>query len=247
MYGVMKVPEESMGLDTDRVETVSVDGKRGVKSFVLRSNRLADFQKEALELYSTQYVIPFSPENIDYKEIFGNENPLIVEIGFGMGTSTERIATQMPLANFIGIEVFLSGFSKLLARIGRQQLPNIKLIRFDAVEVIEKMIPAGSVNGFHIFFPDPWPKKKHHKRRLIQEPFARLLADKLMPGGYIYCVTDWEEYADEMLEVFYSIPELCNPHNGFSPAKSWRPTTGFEEKGLKKNHLIKEVWFERRY
>jgi tRNA (guanine-N7-)-methyltransferase len=234
-----------MGLDSERVETVRADGKRGVKSFVLRGNRLADFQKEALELYSTQYVIPFSQEKIDSKTIFGNDNPLIIEIGFGMGTSTERIATQMPLANFIGIEVFLGGFSKLLARVGRQQLPNIKLMRFDAVEVLETMILDSSVSGFHIFFPDPWPKKKHHKRRLLQEPFAQLLATKLVPGGYIYCVTDWEEYAEQILEVFQSVPQLFNPHDGFAPAKSWRPTTGFEEKGLKKNHQIKEIWVER--
>jgi tRNA (guanine-N7-)-methyltransferase len=234
-----------MGFDSLQVETKSEDGRRGVKSFVLRGSRLAGFQKEALELYTDSYVLPFSQEKIDFSNIFGNENPTIIEIGFGMGTSTERIASQMPLTNFIAIEVFLSGFTKLLSSVGKNQINNIRLIRFDAVEVLNVMIPDSSVSGFHIFFPDPWPKKKHHKRRLIQTPFAELLAKKLVPGGYIYCVTDWEEYAQQMLEVFDSVPLLDNPHDGFAPTRSWRPTTRFEEKGLKKNYRINEIWVER--
>ncbi len=235
-----------MGFESLQVETKSEDGRRGVKSFVLRGSRLAGFQKEAIELYTDSYVLPFSQEKIDFAKIFGNENPTIIEIGFGMGTSTERIATQMPLTNFIGIEVFLSGFSKLLSSVGKKQITNIRLIRFDAVEVLNTMVPDSSVAGFHIFFPDPWPKKKHHKRRLIQAPFAELLAQKLAPGGYIYSVTDWEEYAQQMLDVFNSNPLLFNPHEGFAPTRSWRPTTSFEEKGLKKNYLINEIWVERK-
>jgi tRNA (guanine-N7-)-methyltransferase len=235
-----------MDIERDRVDSLPEDGKRTVKSFVLRGSRLAPYQKEALDLYTDRFAIPFNDAPLDFEEVFGNSNPVIIEIGFGMGRSTERIATQMPLSNFIGIEVFLNGFTKLLSAAGRQDIQNLRLIRFDAVEVLGKMIPDSSIAGFHIFFPDPWPKKKHHKRRLVQLPFARLLARKLAPNGYIYCVTDWEEYAHQMLEVFSQVEGLYNPHHGFSPPHSWRPTTGFEEKGMRKSHLINEVWVEKR-
>lgn len=235
-----------MGIESERVESLSEDGKRSIKSFVLRGSRLAPYQKEALGLYSDTFVIPYDQHKLlDFSGIFGNNYPVIIEIGFGMGHSTERIATQMPLSNFLGIEVFLNGFTKLLSKVGRSGLSNLRLMRFDAVEVLTHMVPDESITGFHIFFPDPWPKKKHHKRRLIQEPFARLLARKLAPGGYIYCVTDWEEYAEQMLQVFSSVEELHNPHGGFAPARSWRPTTGFEEKGMRKRHVINEVWVEK--
>ena len=235
-----------MGVEITRVESQSEDGKRSIKSFVLRTSRLASYQKEAIELYAPRFVIPFTKEILDFESVYGNTNPVIIEIGFGMGHSTARIATQMPFTNFLGIEVFLNGFTKLLSAAGLQDIQNLRLMRFDAVEVLETMIADNSIAGFHIFFPDPWPKKKHHKRRLIQLPFAQLLAKKLAPNGYIYCVTDWEEYADQMLEVFDEVEDLVNPHNGFSPPRSWRPTTGFEEKGIRKNHRICEVWVEKK-
>lgn len=235
-----------MGVDTDRVDSLPEDGKRSIKSFVLRGTRLASYQKEALEQYADRFIIPFDDKPLDFEDVYGNTNPVVIEIGFGMGRSTERIATQMPLTNFLGIEVFLNGFTKLLSAAGKQDIQNIRLIRYDAVEVLEKMVPDNSVSGFHIFFPDPWPKKKHHKRRLVQVPFAALLAKKLAPNGYIYCVTDWEEYAHQMLEVFDAIEDLHNPHDGFSPSRSWRPTTGFEKKGMDKNHTIREVWVEKK-
>ncbi|MDX9939888.1 MAG: tRNA (guanosine(46)-N7)-methyltransferase TrmB [Sphaerochaetaceae bacterium] len=235
-----------MALESQRVESVSEDGKRSIKSFVLRGSRLAPYQKEALELYGEQFVIPFDDTRmLSFTEIFENDNPVIVEIGFGMGHTTERIATQMPFTNFLAIEVFLSGFTKLLSAVGRKSLTNLRLMRFDAVEVLEHMVAPSSVAGFHIFFPDPWPKKKHHKRRLIQEAFARLLMDKLVPGGYIYCVTDWEEYGQQMLDVFDSIEGLHNPYGTYAPSRSWRPTTGFEQKGLQKQHRIHEIWVEK--
>lgn len=235
-----------MDIGSQRVESPTEDGKRSIKSFVLRGSRLAPYQREALELYSDQYVIPFDANRVlDFSEVFGNDHPVIIEIGFGMGHTTERIATQMPFSNFLGIEVFLSGFTKLLSSAGRNALTNLRLMRFDAVEVLTRMVADESVDGFHIFFPDPWPKKKHHKRRLIQDQFARLLAQKLAPGGYIYSVTDWEEYAWQMLEVFGKVEKLHNPHEGFAPPRSWRPTTGFEEKGLRKSHIINEIWVEK--
>jgi tRNA (guanine-N7-)-methyltransferase len=229
-----------------RVDSLSEDGRRSIKSFVLRASRLSSYQKEALELYSQEFVIDFEPnEKLDFKKIFGNDNPVIVEIGFGNGETLERLATQMPFTNFIGIEVYLNGFTTLLSAVGQKNLSNVRLIRFDAVEVLSEMVEDASLSAVHIFFSDPWPKKRHHKRRLIQRPFARLLAKKLIDGGYIYCVTDWQDYAIQMLEVFSKVEQLHNPHETFAPAKSWRPTTKFEKKGLKKRHKIFEIWVEK--
>lgn len=235
-----------MGIDTDRVDTLAEHGRRGVKSFVLRGSRLASYQREALNKFADRYTIPFGQEELDFRSVFKNDHPVIIEIGFGMGDSTRRIAADTPACNFLGIEVFLNGFTKLLHAVGTQQMDHVRLIRFDAVEVLESMVKDESVSGFHIFFPDPWPKKKHHKRRLIQIPFATLLARKLQRGGYIYAVTDWEPYAYQMLDVFEEVPSLENPHDGFAPSRPWRPTTSFERKGLEKHHPIHEIWVEKR-
>lgn len=236
-----------MKSDHERVESVSSDGKRGIKSYVLRSSALKPSQKEALSLYKDQYVIPFDPsERLDFSNLFQNNNKTVIEIGFGMGYSTLSIATKFPHLNFIGIEVFYNGFAKLLHNVGKSGLANLKLIRFDAVEVLEKMIRDESVYGFHIFFPDPWPKKKHHKRRLIQDPFVSLLASKLENHGYIYSVTDWQEYADQIVDTLMANRELINPYRRFAPPQKWRPTTSFERKGVDKNHPINEVWVEKR-
>lgn len=227
------------------VETRGEHKNRGIKSFVLRAGHLHQFQLDALHTFYPVYGIPFSKTKISFSQVFGNNNPTIIEIGFGMGDSTALIAKNQPDVNFLGIEVFLSGFAKLLHEAGTIPLPNMRLMRFDAVEVLETMIEDNSVAGFHIFFPDPWPKKKHNKRRLIQLPFTTLLARKLKPGGYIYAVTDWKLYADEMLEVFEKTPKIINMHGGFAPPVSWRPQTKFEAKGLAKDYTISEVWVEK--
>lgn len=229
----------------DRVELPAADGRRSIKSFVLRGSRLATYQLEALERFSDHYVIPFSDTPVSFENLFGNTHPTIVEIGFGMGHSTERIARDRSEYNYLGIEVFLNGFTKLLHAIGTSELEHVRLIRFDAVEVVKSMITNGSVAGFHIFFPDPWPKKKHHKRRLIQPDFVKLLTQKLAEHGYIYCVTDWEAYAEHMLSVFSQEAELQNPYDGYAPSRSWRPQTSFERKGIEKSHPIREVWVEK--
>ncbi len=234
-----------MDIKNGRVDLLAENGKRNVKSFVLRTGKLRPFQEEAIQLYSDEYVLPFAPEKLQFSQVFGNDHPTIIEIGFGMGTSTKRIVSEHPETNYIGIEVFLSGFTKLLSAAGREHLSNLRLIRFDAVEVLTHMIEDASLDGFHIFFPDPWPKKRHHKRRLIQNEFAELLTRKLKAGGYIYCVTDWEEYAEQMIEVFDSVSGLVNPSGGFCDPVAWRPGTGFERKGMEKNHIIREVWVEK--
>lgn len=235
-----------MTKERPRVEKKEVDGKRGIKSFVLRTGALSVYQKEALEKYSDTYVIPYKEELLESTTLFPQKNPLIIEIGFGMGDATKRIADEQQDKNFLAIEVFLSGFTKLLDYAGSKEKDNLRLIRFDAVSVLHDMIKDNSVHGFHIFFPDPWPKKKHQKRRLIQHEFATLLARKLTTKGYIYCVTDWSEYAHQMVEVFDKVPTLVNNYGGFCEPVSWRPTTSFEKKGLQKEHEIFEVWVEKR-
>ena len=219
--------------------------KREVHSFVIRTNKLHTFQLDAVKNYYEDYAIRYKDEKLDYKKVFNNDKPVIIEIGFGTGESTERIARDRNQFNYIAIEVFLNGFTKLLSVIGNEKLDNVRLMRFDAVAVLNDMIADNSIAGFHIFFPDPWPKKKHHKRRLIHTPFTNLLSKKLVKGGYIYCVTDWQEYADQMLEVLSETNDMKNAYGGFSKSREWRPTTKYERRGVKLDYSINEVWFEK--
>lgn len=219
--------------------------KKDVRSFVLRSTPLHTFQVEAARKYYKHYGLTYRDEKINYKDIFNNDNPVIVEIGFGMGVSTVRIAKSRSEYNYIGIEVFLNGYTKTLSDVGNEGLENVRLMRFDAIAVLNDMISDNSLAGFHIFFPDPWPKKKHNKRRLIQDSFASLLTKKLKKGGYIYCVTDWEEYAEQMMEVFSNTEGLKNPYQGYAPSRDWRPTTKYESRGVDLDYKINEVWFEK--
>lgn len=221
------------------------DAKKEVKSYVLRTAPLRTFQIEGVRKYYSHYGLSYQSEKLDYKKVFGNDKPVVIEIGFGMGVSTVRIAKERDMYNYIGIEVFLNGFSKTLTEVGDEKLENVRLMRFDAVQVLNDMIEDGSIAGFHIFFPDPWPKKRHHKRRLIQKPFAVLLTSKLQKGGYIYCVTDWEEYAEQMVDVFNGTEGLMNPYDGYAPSREWRPTTKYETRGVNLDYTINEIWFEK--
>ena len=222
------------------------EGKeRKIKSYVLRNNVLTDKEKETVRRYMPRYGFFFRDAPLDYSTLFPTPRPVIIEIGFGMGDTLRKMAVRRPEFNYIGIEVFLQGFVKTLKAIGDDDMDNVRIIRFDAVEVLESMIEDGSVEGFHIFFPDPWPKKRHHKRRLMQLPFLHLLATKLRKGGYIYMVTDWEEYAEEVVETAVSEPLLSNPFGTFAPPVAWRPVTKFERKGMEKEYTISEIWLER--
>lgn len=232
--------------DIDIVETKAPDNRRAVKSYVLRGQRLAKYELEALYYHFDDHAITYTPEFMDFKQIFGNDHDVVIEIGFGMGESTIRIAKENPDINYIGFEVFLVGFSRVLAKIEQEKLSNLKIMRFDAKEALAAMIPDGSIKGFHIFFPDPWPKLKHHGRRLIQAPFVDLLQSKLKTGGYIYAVTDWQDYADQMLSVLKSCENLQNKYYGFADPIPWRPSTSFERKGLSKDYRINELWFEKK-
>lgn len=221
--------------------------RREVRSFMIRAGRLSPLQRRAIDEYHDTYCIDYTEGTFDLRGEFEDPDaPLILEIGFGMGVTTAAIAQKFPEKNFIGIEVHRPGIGKLLSEIVRLDLKNLKIIEYDAVKVLKHMIQPEGIDGVHIFFPDPWQKKKHHKRRLIQPGFVSLLCDRLSSDGYIYAVTDWEHYAWQMLEVLSGEKRLVNTsEKGFSEPLGWRPETKFEQKGLQKAHEIHELYFTK--
>lgn len=216
-----------------------------VRTFVRRQGKISSAQKRSYENLLPVFglIENETVRSLDSRTIFGNEKPLVIEIGFGMGTATAFIANENPGINYLGIEVHKPGIGRLLSRIEKLALENIRIIEGDAVEIIERRIPDKSVSAFHIFFPDPWPKTRHHKRRLITRPFTDLLTLKLLSGGYIYFVSDWEDYGNWALAELSATPGLKNKYSGFAEHMSWRPETEFERKGLQKNHKVKELFF----
>ena len=220
------------------------DSKRDIKSYVLRIGRLSKLQQRAVETLSDQFCIPFNDNIINFEAIFGNKNPVVLEIGFGMGHATVEIAEKNQNKNYIAIEVHTPGVGKVLSEIEKRHLSNLRIIQYDAVQVIKNMMPLKTLEGVHIFFPDPWPKKKHHKRRLLQKDFIKELILLIKKGGYIYIATDWEDYAQQILLVLDGFSELKNPYKKFAERIEWRPNTSFEKKGLAKNHIIRDIWVE---
>jgi tRNA (guanine-N7-)-methyltransferase len=216
-----------------------------IKSFVLRAGRVTAGQKRHYDSLSGQFLVPFNTNTINYAAVFGNNNPVIVEIGFGMGQATALIAGENSGYNYLGIEVHRPGIGRLMGEIHKCALSNIRIIEHDAADVFASMIPPQSLEGIHLFFPDPWPKKRHHKRRLVQRPFTDTLAASLKPQGYLYMVTDWEDYATWALGALTSTEGLVNNADGFSPPLAWRPRTRFEQKGLEKNHKVRELFFRK--
>jgi tRNA (guanine-N7-)-methyltransferase len=219
---------------------------RRVRSFVVRAGRLSSGQRRALDLLGPRYVLPFAPAALDWPATFGREGRRIVEIGFGMGGTTAEIAAARPDDNFVGIEVHEPGVGALLRLIDERGLNNIRIFQHDAVEVIEQMITANRIDGVHVYFPDPWHKARHHKRRLIQPGFVALLASRLRPGGYLHLATDWENYAEQMLEVLGSEASLVNTADGYAPRPDYRPVTKFENRGLKLGHGVWDLIFTKR-
>lgn len=219
--------------------------RREIKTFVLRASRMTDSQKRDYETLSTRWCIPFEKKPLNFADIFNNSNPVVVEIGFGMGAATAIIAEQNPNINYLGLEVHTPGVGRLLGNIRDKNLQNLLIVEHDAMEVLEYMIPDNSVSGFHVFFPDPWPKKKHHKRRLMQRPRTNLLSKKLYEGGYVYMATDWEPYAEFALEELSLTENLKNKYEGYAPHQTWRPETKFEHKGLLAERKICELFFEK--
>jgi len=219
--------------------------RRSVKSFVLRAGRMGTGQARALADLGPRFLIPYSPELLDLDAVFGRVAPRILEIGFGMGDSTATIAASQPDTDYLGVEVHTPGVGALLKRIGEGNLGNLRIIQHDAVEVLNRMLADDSLDGIHIFFPDPWPKKKHHKRRLIQPELVALLVRKLKPGGYLHLATDWEDYAWQMLTVLSGEQSLRNTEQDFAPRPSYRPLTKFERRGLKLGHGVWDLIFRK--
>jgi tRNA (guanine-N7-)-methyltransferase len=219
--------------------------RRAIRSYVLRQGRMTDAQREARERLLSRYGLPYTGTLLDFDAVFGRRAPRVLEIGFGMGETTAAIAAAHPQIDYLGLEVHGPGVGSLLRQIEAGGLANLRVIQHDAVEVVAHMIPAASLAGIHVFFPDPWPKKRHHKRRLLQLPFARLLASRLVPGGYLHLATDWQEYAQWMLEVLAQVPALRNTAAGFAPRPDYRPLTKFERRGLRLGHAVHDIVYRR--
>ena len=219
--------------------------ERRIRSFVTRAGRLSTAQARAIEVLGPRFCIPYAKGPLDVDLVFGRSAPAIFEIGFGMGETTAKIAAGMPEKNFIGVEVHTPGVGSLLKLIGEQGLNNLRLIQHDAVEVLTHMIAPASLAGAHVFFPDPWHKARHNKRRLLQAPLVSLLASRIAPGGYLHCATDWQEYAEQMLEVLSAEPTLHNTAEAYAPRPDYRPVTKFENRGLRLGHGVWDLVFKK--
>ena len=222
---------------------------RTIRSFVRRTGRTTAGQAKAFADVGPQFLLTYAQGAMDFPAAFGREAPVILEIGFGMGEATAHIAAIIPDKNFLCCEVHTPGVGALLKRIEEQSLANIRILQHDAVEVIDHMLPLQSIDGVHIFFPDPWHKKKHNKRRLIQAPLVAKLAARLKPGGYLHCATDWQPYAEQILEVLSAEPLLKNTApeggDGYAVKPAYRPLTKFENRGIKLGHGVWDVVFTR--
>ena len=219
---------------------------RTIKSFVLRAGRTSDRQQNGLKHYYPKYQL--TTEHVwDFQTIFDRQADTIIEIGFGMGSSLAEMAKMQPQKNFIGIEVHEAGIGSLSAYLYEHQLENVKIAKGDAVELIRQCVALSSVAGFQIFFPDPWPKKKHHKRRLVQSSYVELLVARLQPQGFIHCATDWQNYAEQMYDVLHQTQTLANASaSPFMVKPDTRPLTKFEKRGQQLGHGIWDVLFYRR-
>ena len=219
---------------------------RPVRSFVLRQGRMSAAQQRALETLMPVYGVAFSGHALDFDRAFGRRAPRVLEIGFGMGETTAAIAQMRPDDDFLAVDVHSPGVGSLLRRIAELGLANVRIVQHDAVELVAAMIPHATLAGIHVFFPDPWPKKRHHKRRLLKPEFVRELALRLAPNGYLHVATDWETYAQEILETLSAEPLLVNTAEGFAPRPPYRPLTKFEARGLALGHRVWDLCFRRR-
>jgi tRNA (guanine-N7-)-methyltransferase len=244
-----------------RTESSTPSAHRPIRSFVLRTGRMGTGQERALSELGPRYVLPFEQKLLDLNALKSiafsadsirvdgqkdlKNSPVVLEIGFGMGDATAKIAQALPDTFFIACEVHTPGVGALLRLIGEQQIPNIRIVQHDAVEVLAQMIGQESLDGIHIFFPDPWHKKRHHKRRLIQPAFVATLCEHLKPGGYLHLATDWQPYAEQMLQVLSSEPALQNTAADYAPKPAYRPETKFERRGLKLGHGVWDLVFQK--
>lgn len=219
---------------------------RPIKSFVTRPGRMGTGQIKALAELGPKFVLPYKVERLDTAATFGRSASLVLEIGFGMGAATADIAQTLPDHDFIGCEVHEPGVGALLKLIGERDIGNIRIVQHDAVEVLRDMIGEAALDGVHIFFPDPWHKKRHNKRRLIQAPFVANLVKHIKPGGYLHCATDWQPYAEQMLEVLSAEPALANTAPGYADKPAYRPLTKFENRGIKLGHGVWDLVFRKK-
>lgn len=228
-------------------EGVYTAGRAGhIRSYVLRQGRVSNAQQRYYEDMMPKIGIPYAAVPLDLDAAFGRAAPKILEIGCGMGETTAAIATAHPENDYLGLEVHTPGVGSLCKLIAEGSIPNLRVCQHDAVEVLRDMIGDGTLSGVHIFFPDPWPKARHHKRRLLQPPLVATLAAKLKAGGYLHCATDWENYAEQMLEVLSGEPALANTADGYAPRPEYRPLTKFEQRGLRLGHGVWDLVFRRK-
>jgi tRNA (guanine-N7-)-methyltransferase len=216
-----------------------------IRSYVLRQGRVSNAQQRAYDELMPRYGLAYRPQPLDLAAVFRREAPRILEIGFGMGETTAAIAAAHPQNDYLGIEVHTPGVGALLKLLGELGLANVRVVQHDAVEVVRDMLAPDSLAGVHVFFPDPWPKKRHHKRRLLQPAFVALLATRLAPGGYLHVATDWQDYAEQVLAVLLAEPLLGNTCAGYAPRPGYRPQTKFESRGLRLGHGVWDLVFRR--
>ena len=214
-----------------------------IRSYVLRAGRVGPGQARALAEIGPQFLLPYQPVELDLDKVFGRVAPRILEIGFGMGEGLAEIAAAHPENDYLGVEVHTPGVGALLKQLGERGLSNVRVVQHDAFEVLTRMLAPASLNGIHIFFPDPWHKTRHHKRRLIQPPLVRLLTSRLLSGGYIHLATDWENYAEQMLAVLTAEPLLHNTVIDYAPRPDTRPLTKFEQRGIRLGHGVWDLVF----
>ena len=228
---------------------VYTDGREGyghIKSYVRRAGRMSQAQERHYAELMPKIGVVYGDQVLDLVAVYGRDAPKILEIGCGMGETTARIADACRDNDYLGVEVHVPGVGALCKQIAERGLTNLRICQHDAVEVVRDMLPESSLDGIHLFFPDPWHKKRHNKRRLIQPPFVALLAARLKPGAYLHCATDWEEYAQQMLEVLSGEPALVNTVAGFAPRPDYRPLTKFENRGLRLGHAVRDIIFKKR-
>ena len=219
---------------------------RHIRSFVLRQGRVSPAQQRSLDTLMPRYGIPYTPQSLNLDNAFGRTAPKILEIGFGMGEPTAKIALAHPQNDYLALEVHPPGVGSLLKQIDAQGIQNIRIIQHDAVEVLRDMVNDATLDGVHIFFPDPWHKARHNKRRLIQTPFIAKLVQKIKPGGYIHVATDWQDYAEQVLDVLSAEPLLQNTAVDYAEKPTYRPLTKFENRGLKLGHGVWDLVFRRK-
>jgi tRNA (guanine-N7-)-methyltransferase len=222
------------------------DAHPRIRSYVLRAGRVGSGQARALTELGPQFMLEYRAAVVDLDDAFGRHAPRFLEIGFGMGEGLAAIAAAHPENDYVGVEVHTPGVGALLKQIGERGLTNVRIVQHDAVEVLSHMLAPASLAGAHIFFPDPWHKKRHHKRRLIQPPFVSLLASRIAPGGYVHLATDWQDYAEQMRVVLGAEPTLENTVSDYAERPESRPLTKFEQRGLRLGHGVWDLVFRRR-